>query len=75
MLMQYLPPTVLQLVAEPPKLYGPHAPVIASKTSDDYACIPQNLRSLSGVLGKLESSMIFRAGSHFRGITILQQFI
>jgi hypothetical protein len=26
-------------VAEPPKLLGPHAPVLVSKTSDGYACI------------------------------------
>jgi hypothetical protein len=43
-------------VAEPHKLYGPHAPVIVPKTSDDYACVPDNLKSLPGVLGKLESS-------------------
>jgi hypothetical protein len=30
-------------VAEPPKLLGPHAPVLVPKTSDDYACAPDNL--------------------------------
>jgi hypothetical protein len=30
-------------VAEPPKLLGPHAPVLVSKTSDCYACAPDNL--------------------------------
>jgi hypothetical protein len=30
-------------MAEPPKLLGPHAPVLVSKTSDDYACAPDNL--------------------------------
>jgi hypothetical protein len=30
-------------VAEPPKLLGPHAPVLISKTSDGYACAPNNL--------------------------------
>jgi hypothetical protein len=30
-------------VAEPPKLLGPHAPVLISKTSDGYACAPDNL--------------------------------
>jgi hypothetical protein len=30
-------------VAEPPKLSGPHASVLVSKTSDDYACAPNNL--------------------------------
>jgi hypothetical protein len=31
-------------VAEPPKLYGPHALVIVPKTSDGCACAPDNLR-------------------------------
>jgi hypothetical protein len=48
-------------VTEPPKLYVPHAPVIVPKTSDGYACVPNNLKSLSSVLGKPESSMIFQA--------------
>jgi hypothetical protein len=30
-------------VIEPPKLLGPHAPVLVSKTSDGYACAPDNL--------------------------------
>jgi hypothetical protein len=30
-------------VAEPPKLLGPHTPVLVSKTSDGYACAPDNL--------------------------------
>jgi hypothetical protein len=30
-------------VAEPPKLLGPHAPALVSKTSDGYACAPDNL--------------------------------
>jgi hypothetical protein len=30
-------------VAEPPKLLGPHAPVLVSKTSDSYACALNNL--------------------------------
>jgi hypothetical protein len=30
-------------VAEPPKLLGPHAPALVSKTSDDYECAPDNL--------------------------------
>jgi hypothetical protein len=29
-------------VAEPPKLLGPHAPVLVSKTSYGYACAPDN---------------------------------
>ena len=31
------------VVAEPPKLLGPHAPALVSKASDDYACAPDNL--------------------------------
>ena len=30
-------------VAEPSKLLGPHAPALVSKTSDGYACAPDNL--------------------------------
>jgi hypothetical protein len=33
----------VQPVAEPPKLLGLHAPVLVSKTSDGYACAPDNL--------------------------------
>jgi hypothetical protein len=66
---------LLQAVAEPPKLYGPLVLIIVLKTSDNYTGVPWNLRRLSGVLGKPKSSTIFRAGSHFRSITILQQFI
>jgi hypothetical protein len=32
-----------QAVAEPPKLLGPHAPALVSKTSDGYACALDNL--------------------------------
>jgi hypothetical protein len=31
------------IVAEPLKLLGPHAPAFVSKTSDGYACAPDNL--------------------------------
>jgi hypothetical protein len=34
--------TVTATVAEPPKLSGPHAPVLVSKTSDCYAGAPDN---------------------------------
>jgi hypothetical protein len=30
-------------MAEPPKLVRPHAPILVSKTSDCYACPPDNL--------------------------------
>jgi hypothetical protein len=38
-----LNPAPIPAVAEPPKLLGPHAPVLVSKTSDGYACAPDNL--------------------------------
>jgi hypothetical protein len=47
-------------MVEPPKLYGLHVLVIVLKTSSNHTCVLQNLRSLSGVLGKPESSTIFR---------------
>jgi hypothetical protein len=34
---------IYSYVAEPPKLLGPHAHVLVSKTSDGYACAPDNL--------------------------------
>jgi hypothetical protein len=34
---------ILACVAEPPKLLGPHAPDLVSKTSDGYACALDNL--------------------------------
>jgi hypothetical protein len=55
---------LIPAVAEPHKLYDQHAPIIVLKTSDGYACAPDNLKSLLGVLGKPESSTIFLAGSH-----------
>jgi hypothetical protein len=35
--------TKTRLVAKPPKLLGPHAPALVSKTSDGYSCAPDNL--------------------------------
>ena len=40
------------IVAEPPKLYSPRAHVIVLKTSDYYTREPDNIGSLSGVLGE-----------------------
>jgi hypothetical protein len=37
------PDAELDLVAEPPKVSGPHAPVLVLKTSDGHACAPDNL--------------------------------
>jgi transposase InsO family protein len=42
MILQGLKPRIYN-VAEPPKLLAPHAPVLVSKTSDSYACAPDNL--------------------------------
>jgi hypothetical protein len=38
-----LNPALMPVVAEPPKLLGPHALVLVSKTSDGYACASDNL--------------------------------
>jgi hypothetical protein len=38
-----LNPAPIPAVAEPPKLLDPHAPALVSKTSDGYACAPDNL--------------------------------
>jgi hypothetical protein len=38
-----LNPAPIPAVAEPPKLLGPHAPALVLKTSDSYACAPDNL--------------------------------
>jgi hypothetical protein len=62
-------------VAEPPKLYGPHAPVIVSTTSDGYACVPYNLKSLSGVLEKPESSTFFNSHRINKGVTTTLQHL
>jgi hypothetical protein len=39
----YLCQWLINFMAEPPKLLGPHAPALVSKTSDGYACAPDNL--------------------------------
>ena len=44
-------------------------------TFDVYAYIPGNLRRLSGVLGEPRIIHDFLAGSHYRVIAVLQQFI
>ena len=38
-----LNPAPIPAVAEPPKVSGPHAPVLVLKTSDGHACAPDNL--------------------------------
>jgi hypothetical protein len=37
-----LNPALIPAAAKPPKLLGPHAPALVSKTSDSYACAPDN---------------------------------
>jgi hypothetical protein len=63
------------IVAEPHKLYGPHAPILLSKTSDGYACVLDNLKSLSGVLGKPESSIIYNSHRINKGVTTTLQYL
>jgi hypothetical protein len=61
---------------EPSKLYGSYAPVIVPKTSDGYAYVPDNLKSLSGVLRKPKSSTFYNAHRINKGvITTLQHVL
>jgi hypothetical protein len=63
-------------VAEPLKLCGPHTPVIVPKASDSYACVSYNLKSLSGVLEKPESSTFYNSHRINKGvITTLHHLI
>jgi hypothetical protein len=64
------------VVAEPPKLYSPHAPVIIPKTSDDYACTPDNLRRSIGCPRR--TSIQLRLTTHTRinkGVTTTLQHL
>ena len=59
-------------MAELPELYGPHVPVIVSHTFDYITSKPHNPSSVSGVLGKPESSTFsFRAGYIIEDIAVL----
>jgi hypothetical protein len=58
-------------VAEPPKWYGPHVLVIVLKISNNHTCVPQNLRSVSGVLGKPESSTFYNSHRINKGVTTI----
>jgi hypothetical protein len=62
-------------MAEPPKLYGPHAHVIIPKTSNGYACVPYNLKSLSGVLEKPKSSTFYNSHRINKGVTTTLQHL
>jgi hypothetical protein len=62
-------------VAEPPKLYGPHAPIIVSTTSDCCAREPDNIRSLLGVLGKPESSTFYNSHRINKRVTTILQHL
>ena len=55
-------------MAEPPKLYGPCAPVIVLQTSNYCTRKPDNSGSLSGVLGKPHVNIM-------EDIAVLQHFI
>jgi hypothetical protein len=62
-------------MVEPPKLCGPHAHVIVPKTSDSYACVPYNLKSLLDVLGKPESSTFYNSHRINKGVTTILQHL
>jgi hypothetical protein len=56
-------------VAEPPKLYGPRAPVIVLKTSDYCTREPDNFGNLSGVLGEPQIIHILQLIQDQHGVT------
>ena len=62
-------------MAEPPKLYGPHAPVIVSQTSDSRAHVPDNLENPVGCpRGNPNHPRNSIPGSHCGDIAALQHF-
>jgi hypothetical protein len=58
-----------------PKLYGPHARVIVSTTSDCCARELENIRSMSGVLGKPKSSTNYNSHWINKGVTTILQHV
>jgi hypothetical protein len=62
-------------MAEPPKLYGPYVLVIVLKISDGYACVSDNFKSLSGILGKPESSTFYNSHKINKGVTTTLQHL
>jgi hypothetical protein len=66
---------LLLCVAKLSKLYGPPAPVIVPKTSDGYACVSYNLKSLSSVLEKPKSSTIYNSHRINKGVTATLQHL
>jgi hypothetical protein len=70
-----LPPSSWGSVAKLPRLYGPRAPVIISMTSDCCAREPDNIRSLSGILRKPESSTFYNSRRINKGVTTTLQHL
>ena len=63
-------------MAEPPKLYGPHVPVIVSQTSDSCTRELDNFGSLSRVLGEPQISHILQLKHDQHGVaTTLQHWV
>ena len=62
-------------MVEPPKLYGPHAPVIVLKTSDCCTLEPDNSGSLSGVLGEHRIIHILQLIHDQHGVTTTLQYL
>ena len=62
-------------MAEPPKLYGPHAPIIVLKTSDCCTREPDNSDSLSGVLGEPRIIHILQLIQDQHGVTTTLQHL
>ena len=62
-------------VVEPPKLYGPRAPIIVLKTSDSYTRDLDNFDSLSNVLWEPKSSTFYKSYRINNGVTTTLQHL
>ena len=62
-------------MAEPPKLYGPRAPIIVLKTSDYCTRELDNFGSLSGVLGEPRVIHILQLIQDQHGVTTTLQHL
>ena len=62
-------------MAEPPKLYGPHAHIIVLKTSDYCTREPDNSGSLSCIIGEPRIIHILQLIQDQHGVTTTLQYL
>jgi hypothetical protein len=63
------------VVAESPKLYSPHAPVIVSTTSDSYTCVPHNLKVCRASSENSNHPQFYNSHRINKGVTITLQHL